>query len=60
MLESFIFNNPTWTPSIGSLVSNFGQVARIVEIRSNGDFVLREIGKRSKWVADPAKCDPVI
>lgn len=50
---------PEFVPQVGDLVCNFGQIARVLEIRESGDLVLREVGKRSKWIADPAKCRPV-
>jgi hypothetical protein len=51
----------TWTPKVGELVENFGQIAQVLEVRPApyNDLVLREVGKRSKWIAVAANCRPV-
>ncbi len=52
--------------SVGSVVVNFGQTAKVVGLFERGDMVgwpiLKAIGRDGKprggkWVADPAKCE---
>jgi hypothetical protein len=45
---------------VGDLVVNFGQAARVVALCDNGDLILREVGKATKWRADAAKCRPAL
>jgi hypothetical protein len=50
---------PEFAPQVGDLVCNFGQIARVVSVRESGDLVVQEVGKRRRWIACPAKCQPV-
>ena len=48
---------------IGSLVTNFGMIAEVLEIKENGDLILKEVSTFSrrgcgKWRANPALCKP--
>jgi hypothetical protein len=50
---------PEFVPQVGDLVANFGQIARVVTVLESGDLVVQEVGRRCRWIADPAKCQPV-
>jgi hypothetical protein len=52
---------PEFAPQVGDLVCNFGQIARVIEVRPApyNDLVVQEVGKRRRWIACPAKCQPV-
>jgi hypothetical protein len=54
---------PTWVPSVNDIVSNFGQMARVLEIEADGGLVVVGIGfggaVGQKWVAMPALCELV-
>lgn len=49
--------------SIGSLVTNFGVIAEVLDIDPLRGVLLREVSTLShqgcgKWYADPRKCEP--
>ena len=50
-----------WTPKVGEIVSNFGTIARVLDVDPERGVQLAEIGrpKQGTWRADPAKCRPV-
>lgn len=48
-----------WSPVVGELVENFGQIARVLEVRADGNLIVREVGGKMKWMASPEKCRPV-
>lgn len=54
-----------WTPSVGEIVENFGNIARVLEIDPERGVLLRAMPGQGfgpgedKWYADPAKCRPV-
>jgi len=49
---------------VGSIVTNFGQLAKVVEVRElpYNDVILQAHGLQNfsgRWAADPAKCELV-
>lgn len=50
----------------GDLVMNFGNVARVLEVRPDGDLLVRALpgqafgSRMDKWVACPDLCQPVM
>lgn len=54
-----------WSPAVGEIVVNFGQIARVEEIDPERGILLRAMPGQSfapgrdRWHADPAKCRPV-
>lgn len=59
------FPVPCWTPAVGELVSNFGNLARVLQVDPERGLLLRAMPGQGfgpgedKWYADPAKCRPV-
>lgn len=51
---------PEFAPKVGDVVENFGQVARVLAVDAERGLTLRQVGGRMKWIADPAKCRPVL
>jgi hypothetical protein len=56
---------PVWTPKVGEIVENFGQIARVLEIDAERGLLLRAMPNQGfeagadKWHADADKCRPV-
>jgi len=45
---------------IGQTVKNLGFTATVIGFhKTTGDPILRDVHDGSKWLADPAKCEPV-
>ncbi len=45
---------------IGDVVVNFNVTGKVIGYHRDGEsLILREVGKRMKWVADPQKCKAV-
>lgn len=43
----------------GDLVSNFGQIARVLEVDPERGLLVRPVGGTDRWFADPARCRPI-
>ena len=54
-----------WTPQVGEIVSNFGSIARVLEIDPERGLLVRAMPGQGfaigqdRWHADPARCRPV-
>jgi len=59
MIANFPELNTTWTPTVGDIVENFGEVGRVISIDEERGLMLRKVGGRMRWLADPEKCRPV-
>lgn len=44
---------------IGDIVANFGSMGVVVGADAERGLILRAVGGRSRWLADPAKCRAV-
>lgn len=53
-------NTPAWSPKLGDIVENFGQIARVLEIDPERGILVRCMYTGQKWHANPAKVRPVL
>lgn len=60
------FTTPAWVPSVGAIVENFGQIARVLEIDPERGLLVRAMPGQGfgpgadKWHADPNRCRPIL
>jgi len=65
MEDSFAFPVSDWTPQVGEIIENFGQIARILAFDPERGILVRAMpgqgfGKgRDRWYANPEKIRPV-
>jgi hypothetical protein len=49
-----------WSPKVGEIIENFGQIARVLAIDPERGFLVRCMYTGQKWHANPSKVRPVL